>query len=89
MSELAEQQARILAAAATLVEPGGRLVYATCSLLPEEDEAIVDACLAAHPEFAQAGRSALLAQAGIALTPARACGFIRTAMAATVSSRPS
>ena len=39
----------ILAAAATLVKPGGRLVYATCSVLPEENEAIVAAFLAAHP----------------------------------------
>ena len=37
--------------AATLVKPGGRLVYATCSLLPSEDEDQVDAFLAAHPGF--------------------------------------
>ena len=51
--ELAAKQARILAAAATLVKPGGRLVYATCSVLPEENDAIVDAFLAAHPQFAE------------------------------------
>jgi 16S rRNA (cytosine967-C5)-methyltransferase len=34
-----------------LVEPGGRLIYATCSLLPEENEAQVSAFLAAHPDF--------------------------------------
>jgi 16S rRNA (cytosine967-C5)-methyltransferase len=44
-------QARILASAARLVKPGGRLVYATCSLLPEENEAQVEAFLAAHPAF--------------------------------------
>ena len=43
-----ELQARILAAAAKLVKPGGRLVYATCSLLREENEAIADAFTAAH-----------------------------------------
>ena len=51
MAELAAKQASILAAAATLVKPGGRLVYATCSVLPEENEAIVDAFLAAHPRL--------------------------------------
>ncbi|RAK64362.1 RsmB/NOP family class I SAM-dependent RNA methyltransferase [Phenylobacterium kunshanense] len=44
-------QASILDSAARLVKPGGRLVYATCSLLPEENEAQVEAFLAAHPEF--------------------------------------
>jgi 16S rRNA (cytosine967-C5)-methyltransferase len=44
-------QAGILDSAARLVKPGGRLVYATCSLLPEENEAQVAAFLAGHPEF--------------------------------------
>ena len=44
-------QARILASAARLVKPGGRLVYATCSLLPEENEGQVETFLAAHPAF--------------------------------------
>lgn len=44
-------QRNILAAAATLVKPGGRLVYATCSLLQEENEAIVEGFLAGHDEF--------------------------------------
>ncbi len=45
-------QSRILASAARLVRPGGRLIYATCSLLPEENEDQVTAFLASHPEFA-------------------------------------
>src|SRR5439155_20582832 len=45
------RQGRILEAAATMVTPGGRLVYATCSLEPEENEAVVRAFLAAHSEF--------------------------------------
>jgi 16S rRNA (cytosine967-C5)-methyltransferase len=45
------QQSEILAAAATMVKPGGRLVYATCSLEPEENEAVVSAFLEARPEF--------------------------------------
>ena len=35
-----------------MARPGGVLVYATCSLEPEENEAIVDAFLAAHPDWA-------------------------------------
>src|SRR5213594_2866138 len=46
------QQSEILAAAATMVKPGGRLVYATCSLEPEENETVVSAFLRARPEFA-------------------------------------
>jgi 16S rRNA (cytosine967-C5)-methyltransferase len=49
--ELTQKQAAILAAAARLVRPGGRLLYATCSLLAAENDQIVDAFLAAHPEF--------------------------------------
>ncbi|MEO8509337.1 MAG: RsmB/NOP family class I SAM-dependent RNA methyltransferase, partial [Betaproteobacteria bacterium] len=67
VAELAAKQASILAAAATLVKPGGRLVYATCSVLPEENEDIVAAFLAAHPQFAPGNAAADLARAGIAL----------------------
>jgi len=51
VGELVEKQARILAAASRLVKPGGRLVYATCSLLTEENEAVAAAFGAARPEF--------------------------------------
>lgn len=51
VEELTRKQAAILQGAARLVKPGGRLVYATCSLLKEENEAIVDAFLAANPAF--------------------------------------
>jgi 16S rRNA (cytosine967-C5)-methyltransferase len=47
-----ERQRGILTAAAVLVRPGGRLVYATCSLEPEENDEVVRAFLAAHPAFA-------------------------------------
>jgi 16S rRNA (cytosine967-C5)-methyltransferase len=67
IAELTAKQAAILAAAARLVKPGGRLVYATCSLLPEENEAIVDAFLAKEPQFARRSAREVLAGQGIAL----------------------
>lgn len=78
LAALVALQARILASAARLVRPGGRLVYATCSVLPEENEAQIAAFLAAQPGFALvplAGVAPQLAAAGMAdhlsLTPAR------------------
>jgi 16S rRNA (cytosine967-C5)-methyltransferase len=67
VAELVEKQKRILASAARLVKPGGRLVYATCSILPEENEAIADAFHAAHPEFRPLGADAVLAAQKITL----------------------
>lgn len=67
VAELTAKQAAILAAAAKLLKPGGRLVYATCSLLPEENERIVDAFLAAHPGFARRTAAEILAAQGIRL----------------------
>lgn len=51
LEELVALQGRILASAARLVRPGGRLVYSTCSLLAAEDREQVDKFLAAHPDF--------------------------------------
>jgi 16S rRNA (cytosine967-C5)-methyltransferase len=48
---LAERQLRMLMHAADAVAPGGVLTYATCSSEPEEDEGVVDAFLAARPDF--------------------------------------
>lgn len=48
---LARQQARLLAHAASLVKPGGRLVYSTCSLEPEEGERQIAAFMQAFPAF--------------------------------------
>jgi 16S rRNA (cytosine967-C5)-methyltransferase len=67
VAELTRKQADILAGAARLVKAGGRLVYATCSILVEENEAIVDAFLAAHPDFVRLNAVEVLAKQGIAL----------------------
>ncbi len=47
----AERQGQILATAAKLLRPGGRLVYSTCTFAPAEDEGAVCDFLRAHPEF--------------------------------------
>lgn len=49
--ELVAKQTAILQSAARLVKPRGRLVYATCSLLKEENEEVAEAFLAGHPDF--------------------------------------
>ncbi len=61
VEELTQMQTSILASAARLVKPGGRLVYATCSLLTEENEAIAEAFAKAHPEFVLLPANELLA----------------------------
>jgi 16S rRNA (cytosine967-C5)-methyltransferase len=65
IAELTQKQAAILAAAARLLKPGGRLVYATCSILSEENEAIVDDFLSSHPEFLRLSAADILADQGI------------------------
>jgi 16S rRNA (cytosine967-C5)-methyltransferase len=67
IAELAAKQGAILAAAARLVKPGGRLVYATCSILHEENEAVADAFAAAHGDFAALHCGEILAAQRIAL----------------------
>jgi 16S rRNA (cytosine967-C5)-methyltransferase len=52
LTELVDLQARILDSAARLAKPGGRVIYATCSLLPEENDLQIEAFLASHPDFA-------------------------------------
>jgi 16S rRNA (cytosine967-C5)-methyltransferase len=65
--ELATKQRAILDAAATLLKPGGRLVYATCSFLCAENQDIVTAFLATHPRFRLLPANAVLAQQKILL----------------------
>jgi len=72
VDELAAKQRSILESASRLVKPGGRLVYATCSLLPKENEEVASAFAAAHPEFAELDCGELLAAQRISL-PAGRC----------------
>jgi 16S rRNA (cytosine967-C5)-methyltransferase len=67
MASLRDTQLRILKAASALVKTGGRVVYATCSVLNDENEAIVEAFLAEHPEFELKPVAPILAEKGIKL----------------------
>jgi len=68
LAELTVKQRAILEAAASLVKPGGRLVYGTCSLLKEENEDIVAAFLASHPDFHQIAVRDVLARQGVKIS---------------------
>jgi 16S rRNA (cytosine967-C5)-methyltransferase len=67
ITELTVKQAAIVRAAARLVKPGGRLIYATCSVLREENEEIVGRFLEEHAEFRSLACSDLLARQRIEL----------------------
>ena len=54
-------------AAAKLLKPGGRLVYATCSLLRTENQDVVDAFVADHRAFESVDAGVILAQQHLAL----------------------
>jgi 16S rRNA (cytosine967-C5)-methyltransferase len=62
VEELVAKQTAILQSAARLLKPGGRLVYATCSVLPQENEAIAQAFTAANPDFTPLMAGDVLAQ---------------------------
>ena len=64
--DMAAKQAAILQSAARLVKQGGRLVYATCSLLREENEAVAQAFGASHPDFEPLQVGALLTDLKVA-----------------------
>jgi 16S rRNA (cytosine967-C5)-methyltransferase len=63
LEALAAGQSRMLSAAAAVVRPGGRLIYATCSSEPEENDEVVDRFLADRPEFRPVLRSSVAAVA--------------------------
>ena len=67
-SELARVNAvqqKVLRAAARLVKPGGRLVYATCSLLAEENQTVIERFIADQPQFVQVPAMEVLRPQGI------------------------
>jgi len=74
-ASLARTQRALLDSAARELKPGGVLVYSTCTLLPEENEAVVAAFLAQHAEFSLSARSELPAAVR---TFVEADGFMRT-----------
>lgn len=53
LAGLPEVQGAILENAARYVKPGGVLVYATCTILPEENQGVTEDFLSRHPEFAR------------------------------------
>jgi 16S rRNA (cytosine967-C5)-methyltransferase len=65
LEALTRLQASILSAAAKLVRPGGRLVYATCSFLEEENQAVTRAFLEAHPDFEVMHASEIFIRQGV------------------------
>jgi 16S rRNA (cytosine967-C5)-methyltransferase len=76
LPQLARDQIALLTRAAEVVKPGGRLVYATCSSEPEENDAVVDAFLAAHDEFSGVDLRLDVPEAIVPLIDSR--GMLRT-----------
>lgn len=52
LKDMTEIQSKMLDSVCTYVKPGGRLVYSTCSIFPEENAMQVESFLSRHPEFA-------------------------------------
>lgn len=75
IAETAALQARLLARGADWVKPGGRLVYATCSLEPAEGEAQLDRFLSGRPDYAVEPATAEELPEGVSANPG---GYVRT-----------
>jgi 16S rRNA (cytosine967-C5)-methyltransferase len=63
------KQLDILSSYSNAVRPGGVLVYATCSILPVENEHVVAAFLAAHPEFAADDLTPIMQRMDVQIQP--------------------
>nr|WP_315494011.1 RsmB/NOP family class I SAM-dependent RNA methyltransferase [uncultured Rhodoferax sp.] len=74
VEEMAVKQAAILQSAARMVKSGGRLVYATCSVLPQENEAIAEAFAAANPDFVALPAGEVLAGLKVENAPSLCAG---------------
>lgn len=74
VEEMAVKQAAILQSASRMVKSGGRLVYATCSVLPQENEAIADAFSAANPDFVPLSAGEVLANLKVENAPSLCSG---------------
>jgi 16S rRNA (cytosine967-C5)-methyltransferase len=70
-----KEQATVLDRAAALAKPGGRIVYITCSILPEENDDALAAFLEGHEGFAPLPSGAILEAAGL--------GFLKDAVRPT------
>jgi len=75
LGQYQQTQLQLLATAATLLKPGGALVYATCSLEAEENEAVVDRFIALMPQFAVENCAGLLPEPARRLVDS--AGFFR------------
>ncbi|MDZ7891521.1 MAG: RsmB/NOP family class I SAM-dependent RNA methyltransferase [Rhodoferax sp.] len=74
VEEMAVKQAAILQSASRMVKSGGRLVYATCSVLPQENEAIAEAFAAANPDFVPLSAGEVLAAQKVECAPSLCAG---------------
>ncbi len=72
LGERRAEQAALLREAAGFVKPGGRLVYVTCSLLPEENAEQIVAFLADRTDFVTLGAEAIVADTGLSQATAGA-----------------
>jgi 16S rRNA (cytosine967-C5)-methyltransferase len=78
ITRLAEAQAKMLANALALLAPHGRLVYATCSLEPEENEQVVEQVLASRATFRVLARAELAAERPTLESLLDARGYLHT-----------